>query len=146
MRQTMLLSTMVLGLAACGERPPENLCDTATDCYVGPANTIITVDGDTYEFRGQRLRLIGWDSPESAPHAKCDAEAELGAEAERRAWALFSQANQVQIKPVRRDEYGRIEAHIYLDRVDVGFLLEKEGLAAAWDDPTVPRPDWCNAS
>ena len=135
---------MFLGLVACGGGAPPNLCDEGRACTRTGPGELIAVDGDTYEYRNTRLRLRDWDSPESAPHAKCAKEAEAGAEAERRAYDLVNGAQVIEVLTYGRDSYGRMQVEIYLDGVPVGYLLQQEGLAAAWDSVTdARRPDWC---
>ena len=71
-----------LSLTACGasDLPPKpaNLCeDASTRCVNAPVRDVLAVDGDTFELqrltdRGIeriRLRLIGWDSPETGDSA-----------------------------------------------------------------------------
>ncbi len=56
-------------------RPPAGLIS---------ANSIAVVDGDTVSIYGLKYRLVGYDTPESGPLAKCAAERELAVRATRR--------------------------------------------------------------
>ncbi|MEO1015926.1 MAG: thermonuclease family protein [Pseudomonadota bacterium] len=150
---SLLIASLV---AACGPGAPPYLCEADSRCVEAAPGEVTAIDGDTFEFvrtledrdsraTGRfRLRLIGWDSPESGAAAACPAEAALGLKVEARAKALVAAAEEVVFLPVGNDEYGRFRVHLFLDRVHVGHLLRKEGLAAHWDeDAGAPKPDWC---
>tara|TARA_Y100000052_G_scaffold6524_2_gene6296 strand:+ start:17154 stop:17669 length:516 start_codon:yes stop_codon:yes gene_type:complete len=141
-----LASLMVLCLlSACsGTGAPPNLCDDNPDCLAGSARAMRAVDGDTYEINGQRIRLMGWDSPETAPAAACLKESDLGVKTELEVRRMFRDGDRVQILVKGRDEYGRSRAHIYLDGEHVGYTLSRKGLAREWrEDRGDARPDWC---
>ena len=149
------LALSACALAACDGTPalpaPPNLCETtAARCVSAPARDVIAVDGDTFELRrlsvsGEervRLRLIGWDSPETGESAACAAEDALGQKVEQRARALFDAGTTITFLPEGTDRFGRTRAHIYLDGDHIGWLLAKDGLAAPWP-PDSDKPDWC---
>lgn len=144
----------VLALAACnsgGYDQPPNLCEEAgTRCVSVPVRDLLAVDGDTFELRrlaangGEqrvRLRLIGWDSPETGDAAQCPEEDALGRQVEARARTLFSEGSKVTFLPEGTDQYGRTRAHVYLDGAHVGWLLSKDGLARPLD--AGGQVDWC---
>ena len=100
----MRISLILFGVfaAACSQRDlppePENLCEKPdARCVSAPVRDVLAVDGDTFELqrltdRGTeriRLRLIGWDSPETGNGAACPAEDALGQKVEARAKELF---------------------------------------------------------
>ncbi len=151
MRIACLLA--ILSLAACNtERAPgpdmDAMCAEAT-CSSAPARDVLAVDGDTFELRSltidgetwERLRLIGWDSPETGEAAGCLAEDVLGSKVESEVRALFSEGETVTFLTEGRDQYGRTRAHIWLDGVHVGWLLEGAGLAQKLEGNQ--KPDWC---
>ena len=142
-------------LAACGASDippkPENLCaETGVRCVSAPVRDVVAVDGDTFELqrltdRGTeriRLRLIGWDSPETGNSAGCPAEDQLGRRVEAYAKDLFANSQTLTFKPEGTDRFGRTRAHVYLDGTHIGWLLAKEGLSKPWPSETV-KPVWC---
>ena len=142
-----------LGLTACGPTIPKpaNLCaDNSSRCISAPARDVVAVDGDTYELqrltdRGTeriRLRIIGWDSPESGDTAFCPAEDALGQQVETRVKEIVAAGKTITFRPESTDRFGRTRAHIYLDGESVGWLLAKEGLAAPWPADS-SKPNWC---
>ena len=148
-----LLPAIVLLTACSGPVPePENLCaGPGAGCINAPVRDVVAVDGDTFELqrltdRGTeriRLRLIGWDSPETGNSAGCAAEDALGQKVEARAKALFADGQTLSFKPEGTDRYGRTRAHVYLDGQHIGWLLAKDGLSKPWLSETV-KPAWCD--
>lgn len=141
-------------LPACGGSSlpePPNLCEEAgTRCVSVPVRDLLAVDGDTFELRrltanGReqrvRLRLIGWDSPETGDAAQCPEEDALGRQVEARAREIFAKGSKVTFLPEGMDQYGRTRAHVYLDGVHIGWLLSKDGLARPLD--AGGQVDWC---
>ncbi len=153
--RTILFLSLLLA-AACSQSAlppePENLCETpGARCVSAPVRDVLAVDGDTFELqrltdRGTeriRLRLIGWDSPETGNSAECAAEQSLGEQVEARARALFEDAQTLTFKPEGNDRFGRTRAHVYLDGTHIGWLLAKDGLSKPWLSETV-KPTWCD--
>ncbi|MFN3212236.1 MAG: thermonuclease family protein [Henriciella sp.] len=151
-----LISVSLLTLAACSQTglppEPENLCEQPdARCVSAPVRDVLAVDGDTFELqrltdRGTeriRLRLIGWDSPETGNSAGCAAEDALGQHVEARAKELFTDAQTLTFKPEGTDRFGRTRAHVYLDGTHIGWLLAKDGLSKPWLSETV-KPTWCD--
>ncbi|MDJ0920899.1 MAG: thermonuclease family protein [Henriciella sp.] len=152
----LALSFMLLA-ASCAPDPrgpePVNLCEGQSGCVSASTRDLVAVDGDTFELRRLtvdgaeriRLRLIGWDSPETGDSASCAAEQTLGEQVEARARALFSAGQTITFKPEGVDRFGRMQAHVYLDGIHIGWLLAEDGLSRPWS-PGEPRPDWCAES
>jgi len=146
-----LLIPALLSVTACGADlagpEPANLCDEAgARCVSAPVRDVVAVDGDTFELQRinerVRLRLIGWDSPETGDSAGCAAEDALGQQVEARAKALFAEAKTLTFKPEGTDRFGRVRAHVYLDGTHIGWLLAQDGLSKPWPSETV-KPVWC---
>lgn len=156
MRFTLIMPVLV-GLAACGNGQsgagpePDNLCLGNSRCVSAPARDVLAVDGDTFELqrltdRGVqriRLRLIGWDSPESGDAAQCLGENDLGVAVERRAQAMLADGSTVTFLPEGTDQYGRTRAHVWLDGTHIGWRLAGEGLSERYAEDGM-RPDWCS--
>ncbi|MEL7112801.1 MAG: thermonuclease family protein [Pseudomonadota bacterium] len=151
-----LIGFLLTLTAACAQSdlPPEpdNLCEgPGARCVSAPVRDVVAVDGDTFELqrltdRGTeriRLRLIGWDSPETGNSAECAAEQSLGEQVEARARALFEDAQTLTFKPEGNDRFGRTRAHVYLDGTHIGWLLAQDGLSKPWLSETV-KPTWCD--
>lgn len=148
LRTSLVLITLLCACSA-GNQPakPVNLCEEAgARCVSAPVRDVVAVDGDTFELQrldGRvRLRLIGWDSPETGDSAACAAEDALGQKVEERAKALFAKGKTLTFKPEGTDRFGRTRAHVYLDGTHIGWLLAKDGLSAPWPSETV-KPNWC---
>lgn len=148
-----LLPALILSACGSDNTPPkpDNLCiEAGARCVSAPVRDVVAVDGDTFELqrltdRGTeriRLRLIGWDSPETGDSAACAAEAELGLKVESRAQTLFAEAQTLTFKPEGTDRFGRTRAHVYLDGTHIGWLLAQEGLSKPWPSETI-KPTWC---
>ena len=154
MRNALIPLSLIVVACTQSDLPPEpeNLCDqTGARCVNAPVRDVLAVDGDTFELqrltdRGTeriRLRLIGWDSPETGDSAGCAAENALGQKVEARARDLFADAQTLTFKPEGLDRFGRTRAHVYLDGSHIGWLLAQDGLSKPWLSETV-KPTWCD--
>lgn len=105
------------------------------------ASEIYVIDGDTIDISGERVRLIGFDTPETY-RAKCSFEKNLGDNASVRLAELVAGSSVLEIsyKP-RRDNYGRLLGNLYVNGKDVGSVLVSEGLARAYNGGK--RSEWC---
>jgi micrococcal nuclease len=104
----------------------------------------ITVkDADTIRLAGERIRLAGFDAPETGPpDLRCDAEREWGERAKRRLIELLDNgALDIEYLP-RRDRYGRRLAYLRVGGEDVGAILIRERLAVSYRGRG-PKMDWC---
>ena len=147
MRTPILAALALLTACAQSDQPP-NLCEAAgARCVSAPVRDVIAVDGDTFELQrldgNVRLRLIGWDSPETGESAGCPEEDALGQKVEARAKELFADGKTLTFKPEGMDRFGRTRAHVYLDGTHIGWLLAQDGLSAPWPTETV-KPRWCD--
>ncbi len=89
------------------------------------------VDGDTFDFGGRRIRVLGIDTPEKGQLGS-DGE-DLGARATAEAERIVAGASSVEYLPYRNDTYGRLLAHVFVD----GRLYAEDMLAAGLAYETV---------
>jgi endonuclease YncB( thermonuclease family) len=106
----------------------------------GPVRVSCFVDGDTFWYRGTKIRVADINAPETS-QAHCAAEAQLGAQATRRLTELLN-AGHFILAPVERetDAYGRRLFVVTRGETSLGAILEAEGLA---EPRRGPRSDWC---
>lgn len=110
-----------------------SLCDSG-----GTSNCVI--DGDTFRYRGERIRITGIDAPETHP-PRCEYERELGTRATRRLRELLNQGAFVLHAGLRdEDQYGRKLRAVTRDGELLGAILVSEGLAREYGDGRRP---WC---
>jgi endonuclease YncB( thermonuclease family) len=111
-----------------------------TLCHSG-GGTDCVVDGDTFRMGGAKIRIADIDTPETHP-ARCAREAELGAAATRRLYALLN-SGAVSLETAGRDadRYGRKLRLVSVDGRGVGETLVTEGLARPYAGGY--REGWC---
>lgn len=112
----------------------------------GPTQAVIptdlrVIDGDTLSWRGERVRLVGFDTPEIFS-PRCASEVHKGQAAKRMLAGLIARARSADlaIHP-ERDRYGRMLATLSLDGTDVGRSLVAAGLARPYLSGR--RQGWC---
>ena len=98
------------------------------------------VDGDTFYFRGEKIRVADINTPEVS-EPKCAVEARLGAAATRRFQSLLN-AGPIELRRGARDEdrYGRKLRTVHRNGRSLGDALVAEGLAHPWRGR---KEDWC---
>ena len=112
----------------------------------GPTQAVIpadlrVIDGDTLSWRGERVRLVGFDTPEIFS-PRCASEAHKGQAAKRMLAGMIVRARSADlaIHP-ESDRYGRMLATLSLDGTDVGRRLVAAGLARPYLSGR--RQGWC---
>ncbi|WP_407026626.1 thermonuclease family protein [Agrobacterium rosae] len=98
------------------------------------------VDGDTFWFRGEKIRIADIDTPELSPPG-CQRERELGLASKQRLLEILN-SGPLSFRMTARDEdrFGRKLRIVYRERRSVGDILVAEGLARKWEGP---RRSWC---
>ena len=98
------------------------------------------VDGDTFWYRGQKIRIADINAPEVS-HPGCAREAALGKAATGRLVALLNQG-PFSLAGGKRDQdrYGRLLRTVTRSGASVGGALVREGLAEEWKGY---RGNWC---
>jgi micrococcal nuclease len=106
----------------------------------GPVRVTCIVDGDTFWYRGTKIRIADINAPEIGS-PRCRAEARLGERAALRLTALLN-AGPFTLAPADRteDAYGRRLVTVTRGGASLGARLTAEGLADPWRGY---RRDWC---
>lgn len=104
------------------------------------AAAVRVIDGDTFRYGGDTIRIADIDTPETHP-PRCAHEAELGARATQRLAALLA-AGPFELQRYERDtdRYGRKLRIVVRDGQSLGGILVAEGLAREWSGRRQP---WC---
>ena len=132
----------------------------STSAYAGnpgPFSWPVTkvTDGDTIQVapdwlpEGLKLsiRVLGVDTPEKAPRAKCEKEAELGKKATEFTTKTVNEAlakkAPITFSNIEWDKYGgRMLAKVNIDGQDLTTLLIQNGLAREYHGEA--KASWCN--
>lgn len=106
----------------------------------GPIRQTCVVDGDTFWYRGQKIRVADINAPETSEPG-CPAEAALGERATLRLAVLLN-AGPFTLEAGERDidRYGRSLRTVTRGGESLGGELVAEGLAERWKGY---RGDWC---
>ena len=108
-------------------------------CGAG-ARVNCVVDGDTFWYAGEKIRIADINTPEVGQPA-CAREARLGAAATARLHALLNQGPfTLQLIDRDRDQYGRLLRTVTRAGESLGAVLVDEGLAEEWRGY---RGSWC---
>ncbi|SMD02390.1 thermonuclease family protein [Primorskyibacter flagellatus] len=105
------------------------------------SSSIYVVDGDTVRAKGDKFRLVGFDTPETYK-PRCEYELALGRAATNRLRQLMASVRNVDLVILPgRDKYNRGLARLYVGRNDVADILVSEGLARRYNGGR--RQSWC---
>lgn len=114
LRSTVVAAALcVAAAAAAGDRPAATLA-------IAPG-AAVAIDGDTFRWARERVRLKGVDTPE---------EGEPGHAAARAALQAWLDRGGI-LRPVARDRYGRLVGVLTVDGEDVGRALARAGYGKA---------------
>jgi endonuclease YncB( thermonuclease family) len=97
------------------------------------------IDGDTFDYAGERIRIADIDTPEL--RGRCPEEGRLARAATERLKVLLG-AGPFQLQRLGRDQdrYGRKLRVVVRGGRSLGDTLVAEGLARTW---TGRREPWC---
>lgn len=111
------------------------------------------LDGDTVEVEATylpaplkpvlKIRVLGVDTPEKAPRAKCDAENAKAQQATKFTKELIANATTTKVYIVEWDKYGgRILGDVVIDGKQLSTRLIEAGLAREYYGEA--KQSWCN--
>ena len=105
---------------------------SAHDAAAEIAGRATVIDGDTIEIRGQRVRLFGIDSPESAQ--LCQAGQKPYRCGQQAALALADRIGERTVRCQERDKdrYGRVVAVCYVGSEDLDRWMVEQAWAMAF--------------
>jgi endonuclease YncB( thermonuclease family) len=107
----------------------------------GGSRVTCVVDGDTFWYQGEKVRVADIDAPE-VTKPECSREAELGDRATDRLIALLNAAPfSLRAADGEFDQYGRRLLTVIRNGRSLGATLVAEGLAERWGGP---RINWCS--
>ncbi|MEO0030823.1 MAG: hypothetical protein RIS94_581 [Pseudomonadota bacterium] len=120
---------------------PDREMATFAACGSGTRVTCV-VDGDTFWYRGTKIRIADINAPEVS-HPMCEDEARRGAAATRRLTQLLNAGPfSLETEGHETDRYGRALRVVMRGGRSLGEVLEHEGLAEHWHGR---RGNWCAA-
>ena len=90
------------------------------------------IDGDTLEWKGERIRLLGFDAPEMKQACERDGVTWLCGKEARKALAAWIGIRDVKCVGTTRDRYNRLLAHCSVDGQDIGEWMVSRGHAVAY--------------
>ena len=89
------------------------------------------------------IRVLGIDTPEKAPRAQCEAEAEKAKLASAFTKNAIATAAVIDVQIKSWDKYGgRVLGHVFLDGQSLAEMLINQGLARAYFGEA--KSSWCN--
>jgi micrococcal nuclease len=136
---TALLFTTAPSIASRLAAGPDAESAAFAGC-AGSHRVTCVVDGDTFWYRGTRIRIADINAPELG-HPGCAAELVLAEAATTRLTQLLNAGPfSLVIEGRETDRYGRALRVVMRDGASLGAVLEDEGLAEHWHGR---RGSWC---
>lgn len=132
---------------------PLSLAAKTIEAKIYNFKVLAVKDGDTVVIEAPYLpaplkpqlsiRILGVDTPEKAPRAKCDIEAERGQAATDFTKKAVANAKQIQVELVDWDKFGgRVLGDVIIDGQRLSSLLIKNNLARPYFGEA--KQSWCN--
>lgn len=98
-------------------------------------------DGDTIRIGSERVRLLGFDTPELGHNARCAREARDASRARDFLKAEIARGGDIRVERSGTDRYGRTLAQLYIDGTDVSDTMVGRGLGRSYSGGR--RDGWC---
>lgn len=128
------------GLLAAARTPTSDSLSAAFSFCGGDRRVDCVIDGDTFWFQGEKIRIADIDTPELSP-PRCEAERIKGEAAKARLRALLNAGKfSLSAGLCDEDKYGRKLRTVTRAGRSLGDTLVNEGLARRWDGA---RHGWC---
>ncbi|MBB4571571.1 thermonuclease family protein [Rhizobium leucaenae] len=129
------------GLLAAANTPTSDSLSAAFLICGADRHVNCVVDGDTFWFQGEKIRVADIDTPELSP-PRCEVERIKGEAAKARLLALLN-SGKFSLSAGSRDEdkYGRKLRTVTRSGRSLGEELIDERLARRWDGARHP---WCD--
>lgn len=146
MKKILIVLAALISTSAFAQKVPGN-----PNFYPFPITKV--VDGDTVEFEAKflpvelkqklKVRIYGVDTPEKAPRAQCEREAQMGKAATEFTKKAIASSQQRLIVIYDWDKYGgRVLGDVYLDGHSLRALLIQNGFAREYFGDA--KKSWCN--
>ena len=104
---------------------PEN-----SQILVMDKSKIVLDDGDSFEYDGMGIRVLGMDTPEIAhPEHGFFIDQPYGREAAELTEKIINNCREISFVKYQEDRYGRMLAHVFIDGNLLSIMLIKAGLA-----------------
>jgi endonuclease YncB( thermonuclease family) len=128
----LILTVLVLSSLSCEKKKTKtpSLIDNYPNRIKMDKSKIRPDDGDSFHYDTLTIRILGIDAPEiiHREHGYYE-DQPLGRDAAAMTNRLMRQAKQVSYVPYKRDMYGRMLAHVFVDRELLSEKLLRVGLA-----------------
>ena len=153
----VVLGTLIFtGIVVAGLNPDTARLRSSISKQGSPLAGLTVIDRDTVRWKGNRVRLVGFDAAEAGDRARCFSERTRGEQATARPKVLIS-SGVTKLEMIRCScrsgtegsvacNFGRACCVLTVNGLDVGYTLVSEGLARPYrcgQFSCPPRGLWC---
>lgn len=117
------------------------IVDEVTEIYDGDSFKVNIKTWPAIIGKEVIIRIKGIDAPEMK--GKCNKETLMAKLAKQHTKNLIDNAFRVELKNIQRDQYFRILADVFVDRVDLGNSLITKKFAVPYKNTHGPKHNWC---